>query len=237
MDDKACQQLGLSELRLFQGICAEEVTKFIAVTGSVVKKYTKNKRVLAPYEANPNIGVMVKGKAQVIAEDCFGHESIGHTVERGALVGGISAILPDIQFVNNMGLEALTDVMVLWIPYRSIFVTASKLGRTHGMAMKNLLEIFCEENVQMMEKIEILSLRSLRERLVMYMLQQEKKQGQNRIQMPGRIQLAKELKCHRSALTREIAAMEAEGILETGEDWTQLDKEKVQQACDLAFVL
>ncbi len=237
MDDKACQQLRLSELRLFQGICPEEVRNFIVVTGTVIKTYTKNTRILVPYEANPNIGVMVKGKAQVIAEDCFGHEAIGHTLERGALVGGISAILPDAQFVNNIAIEALTDVMVLWIPYRSIFVTAAKLGRTHGIVMKNLLEIFCKENVQMMEKIEILSLRSLRERFVMYMLQQEKKQGQNRIRMPGRTQLAKELKCHRSALTREIAAMKAEGILEIGEDWMQLDKEKVERACDLVFCL
>ncbi len=237
MDDKEFQQLRLSELRLFQGICSAEVKNFIVVTGTMIKTYTKNTRILVPYEANPNIGVMVKGQAQVIAEDCFGHESIGHAVERGALVGGIAAILPDTQFVNNMALEALTDVMVLWIPYRSIFVTAAKLGRTHGIVMKNLLEIFCKENVQMMEKIEILSLRSLRERLVMYMLQQEKKQGKNRIQMPGRIQLAKELKCHRSALTREIAAMESEGVLEIGEDWMKLDKEKVEQACDLAFAL
>ena len=45
--------------------------------------------------------------------------------------------------------------------------------------------------------------------------------------MPGRVQLAKELECNRSALTREISAMRAEGMLDCGADWMQLDKDKI----------
>ena len=45
--------------------------------------------------------------------------------------------------------------------------------------------------------------------------------------MPGRVQLAKELECNRSALTREISAMRNEGMLACGADWMQLDKDKI----------
>ena len=47
------------------------------------------------------------------------------------------------------------------------------------------------------------------------------------MQVPGRVQLAKELECNRSALTREISTMQAEGLLRTGEDWMELDAVKI----------
>lgn len=52
-------------------------------------------------------------------------------------------------------------------------------------------------------------------------------QGKSRVQVPGRVQLAKELECNRSALTREISTMQNEGLLCMGEGWMELDAEKV----------
>ena len=51
---------------------------------------------------------------------------------------------------------------------------------------------------------------------------QEKAQGAHRVQVPGRVQLAKVLECNRSALTREIGRMEDEGILVCGDGWMEL---------------
>jgi len=117
---------------------------------------------------------------------------------------------------------------VLWIPYRALIVAGPKLGRIHGIVMKNLLEAFCTKNVRMMEKLNLLSQKSLRERLILYLLQREKRQKTEKVQVPGRIQLARELECNRSALTREIGLMKQEGILACEEDWMRLAKEKLQ---------
>ena len=93
--------------------------------------------------------------------------------------------------------------------------------------MKNLLEAFCRKNLLMMEKIELLSQKTLRERLILYLLQRERRQNREKVHVPGRVQLAKELECNRSALTREISAMRNEGMLACGADWMQLDKDKI----------
>lgn len=217
--------LDLQELPLFRDISAAEVDRFIENTGAVIKRYERGSRFLKAYEANSNIGVIVEGEAQVLSEDRFGNEAISHNLERGAMLGSTSAILPKVPYTTNI--EALTDVLVLWVPYRALLTAGPKLGRTHGIVMKNLLEAFCRKNLLMMEKIELLSQKTLRERLILYLLQRERRQSREKVHVPGRVQLAKELECNRSALTREISAMRNEGMLACGADWMQLDKDKI----------
>ena len=217
--------LDLQELPLFRDISAAEVDRFIENTGAVINRYEKGIRFLKAYEANSNIGVIVEGEAQVLSEDRFGNEAISHNLERGAMLGSTSAILPKVPYTTNI--EALTDVLVLWVPYRALLTAGPKLGRTHGIVMKNLLEAFCRKNLLMMEKIELLSQKTLRERLILYLLQRERRQNREKVHVPGRVQLAKELECNRSALTREISAMRNEGMLACGAAWMQLEKDKI----------
>ena len=170
---------------------------------------------------------MVEGVAQVVAEDRFGNETVGHTLHRGDMMGSSSAILPQVRC--NTSVEALSNVLVLWVAYRSLLVAGPRLGRIHGIVMKNLLEAFCRKNVLMMQKIELLSKKTLRERLILYLLQQRERQQRERVEVPGRIQLAKELECNRSALTREIGAMQAAGLLSCETDWMLLHEEKAAE--------
>ena len=219
--------LDLQELPLFKDVSAAEVDRFIAATGAVIKRAGRGTRILEAYEENHDIGVIVEGEAQVLAEDRFGNETVGHNLERGAMLGSTSAIMP--QIPNDTSILALTDVLVLWIPYKALLTAGPKLGRTHGLVMKNILEAFCRKNVLMVQKIKILSQKTLRERLILYLLYRQERQEKARVQVPGRVQLAKELECNRSALTREIGAMQSEGLLYMGEDWMELDAEQIAE--------
>lgn len=154
--------LDLQELPLFEGLKADEVDQFIQATGAKVKRYGKEMRILKAYEANSRIGIIV--------EDRFGNESVGHRLGRGALFGSTTAILP--EYANPTAIEAVSDVLVLWVPYTALIVAGPRLGRIHGIVMRNLLVAFCRKNVLMMQKLEVLSQKTLRERLILYLLQQ-----------------------------------------------------------------
>ena len=219
--------LDMQELPLFRELTPSEVERFLTSTEAEVKRYGKGARILRAYQPNTQIGVVVEGVAQVVAEDRFGNEAVGHALHRGDMMGSSSAILPQVRCHTSV--EALSSVLVLWVPYRSLLVAGPRLGRIHGIVMKNLLETFCRKNVLMMQKIEVLSKKTLRERLILYLLQQMERQQTKRVEVPGRIQLAKELECNRSALTREIGAMQAAGLLSCGADWMLLHEEKVAE--------
>ena len=215
----------LNELPLFKDLSIDEINLFINKTNAAIKDYTHNTRILKAYEPNANIGILLEGEAQVVSEDRMGNETVGHRLERGAIIGSTTAIL--MLEGNSTSIETLTDVVVLWIPYKSLIGVGVKLGRIHGVVMKNLLEAFCQKNVLMMEKIELLSQNSLRERVILYLLQREKRQQSEKVQIPGRVQMAKELECNRSSLTREIKNMQQEGLLVCNAKWISLNKDKI----------
>lgn len=222
-----CYDLGLQELPFFQGLKPDEAELFIEAVGAAVKRYERGVRILQSYEKNERIGIIVEGEALVIAEDRFGNESVGHRLERGALFGSTTAILPG--YASPTAIEAVSDVLVLWVPYKALLVAGPRLGHIHGIVMRNLLVAFCRKNVLMMQKLEVLSQKTLRERLILYLLQQMGRQKADCVKVPGRVQLAKELECNRSALTREIGLMKEQGLLECGSDWMKLDEARLRE--------
>lgn len=223
---QVCQS-NLQELPMFHDLGTDEIERFLQVTGAMLKRYDKGERPLQIYEENRKIGVVVEGRLRVFTVDRHGNEVVGHKLYRGAMLGTNSAVLPSIGC--NSGVEALTEAEILWVPYRALLTVGTKLGRIHGIVMRNIMESLVYKNIRMLEKIELLSQKSLRERLIVYLLQQEKQQEAERVQVPGRVQLAKELECNRSALTREISLMMEGGLLQCGSDWMRLEKGKIQE--------
>ena len=215
----------MTDLAIFSGLSQGEILEFIEHTATVPRHYEKKERLLEAYEENDQLGVIVQGRAQILTEDWLGNQNVGHSLEKGALVGVTSAILS--SEYSGSAVEAITEMDVLWIPYRSLLISGPKLGRIHGIVMKHILEALARKNYLMVERLELLSKKSLRERIVIYLLQREKRQNREQVAVPGRVQLAKELDCNRSALTREIGLMQEEGLLETGPDWLRLIKSRV----------
>ena len=210
---------------LFKGLLQGEIEKFIKATGTTFKSYPRGERILEAYAPNANFGVIVTGEAQILSLDWLGNETVGHTIESGAIFGTVSAILGEDALATSVRLTL--DSTVMWIPYRSLLISGPQLGKIHGIVMKNLLEAFSLKNVLMMQKVELLSQKTLRERVIMYLIQREKRQQSEWVKVPGRVQFAKELECNRSALTREISQMQADGLVECGDRWMKLNKGKI----------
>lgn len=211
---------------LFKDLLPGEIEIFMKFTGTTVKRYPRGERILEAFAPNANIGIIVSGEAQILSLDRLGNETVGHSLESGAMFGTVSAILGEDLIATSVQLT--TEAVVMWLPYRALLVAGPKLGRMHGIVMKNLLETFSRKNVLMMQKVELLSQKTLRDRMILYLLQRERRQGSEKVRVPGRVQLAKELECNRSALTREISLMQSDGLVECGEKWMRLNKEKIQ---------
>ena len=210
---------------LFNGLSRTEIEKFVKFTGTTFKSYPRGERILEAFVPNANLGIIVTGEAQILSLDWLGNETVGHVIESGAIFGSVSAILGEDLIATSVRLT--TESTVMWIPYRSLLIAGPKLGRTHGIVMKNLLEAFSRKNVLMMQKVELLSQKTLRERVILYLIQREKRQDSEWVKVPGRGQFAKELECNRSALTREISQMQTQGLVEVDGRFMKLNKDKI----------
>ena len=84
----------------------------------------------------------------------------------------------------------------------------------HHRLIENMVRLICEKNIQLMEKVEVTSQKTLRDKILTYLRIQADRQGADRFEIPlKRTELAEYLCADRSALTRELARMKAEGLI------------------------
>ena len=85
----------------------------------------------------------------------------------------------------------------------------------HEQLTRNMFDILGQRSIRLMERIEISSKPSLREKILAYLSMQAQKQDSRYITLPlGRIELANYIGANRSALTRELASMREDGLID-----------------------
>ena len=77
-----------------------------------------------------------------------------------------------------------------------------------------MVRLIGDKNVQLMDKIEVISKKTLREKIMAYLHQQSMEQNSKHFTIPlGWLELAEYLCADRSALTRELSYMQKDGLI------------------------
>jgi CRP-like cAMP-binding protein len=78
-----------------------------------------------------------------------------------------------------------------------------------------MVRVIAAKNRELMRKVEVVSKRTIREKVLTYLSLQAQSQQSRYVELPlGRLELAEYLCVDRSALTRELAKMQEEGIID-----------------------
>ena len=78
-----------------------------------------------------------------------------------------------------------------------------------------MVHLIAKKNRDLMRKVEVVTKRTIREKLLAYLSIQMQAQNSRYFEIPlGRVELAEYLCVDRSALTRELAKMKAEGLID-----------------------
>ena len=85
----------------------------------------------------------------------------------------------------------------------------------HHKLTQNMFNLIAEKNANLMEKIEVSTKRTVREKILAYLSIQAQKSDSAYIQLPlTRTELAAYIGANRSAMTRELALMKEEGLID-----------------------
>jgi len=85
----------------------------------------------------------------------------------------------------------------------------------HHQLIENMVRIIADKNRDLMCKVEVVSKRTIREKLLAYLSLQAQVQGSRYFESPlGRVELAEYLCVDRSAMTRELAKMKDDGLID-----------------------
>jgi CRP-like cAMP-binding protein len=198
----------LKESPLFRGIGLNDFKILIICLPGKTLKCKKNDIILAAGEEVNVVGLVLSGWVKVVKEDVDGNENILAELPAPSLFYDVFAYA-ELDY-SPYTVFASSDCEVLLLNAKKLTETCPQLCPAHISLNRNLLRAVARKGLLFNEKVEILSKRTIRERLLCYFGMQ----NSNKFTIPyNREELAHYLCVDRSAMSNELSKMQKEGLL------------------------
>lgn len=195
---------------LFQGINTKEKTRILKDFHSFTFTFQKGKSVLDKIISENFIGIVLEGSIEIYKENFNANKSIIDVVETGDIFSTI--FLP--IFEEDYEIISLEESKVLIIDY-DYAINYDNYSRYYGIFLKNLITILTDKLKEKNERIEIITNKTIREKLLTYFRQLSVGKNNRTITLPFSFtSLAEYLAVDRSAMNRELKHLKEEGLIE-----------------------
>lgn len=201
----------LRQCPLFAGMEMEAVKAVLIHQQTSPRQFERGAWILREGDPARDLGVVLQGAVQVQQEDYDGGRQILARLEPGDLFGESFACAEAPAL--PVSVWAAEESWVLLLDCRR---TLAEDSPYHSVLTRNLMRIMADKNLAFQQKLQILSRRTTREKLLAYLQTQARRQGSRRFTIPfDRQELADYLGVDRSGLSVEISRLCREGVLQS----------------------
>ena len=205
--------MNIENSALFSGIPEIEIEKMAACFNAEVKKYSSGETIYDFSSNDGKIGIVEKGSAQMFRIDINGNRSMLQHLEEGAIFGKEIAFSQTSE--DSIYIECEKNCEVLFIPCSSITSPCCNACECHSTLLKNLLFIMSAELLSISRRVEVLSHRSIRDKLMCYFGICASLNKSQSFPLPFSMNSLADYICSdRSAMMREIKNMKNDGLIE-----------------------
>lgn len=198
---------------LFDGINPEDRMAMLSCTGYHVATFRKGDIVVFEEENVKHIGVVISGAVDMIKEDIWGNKTMLVRTRKNEVFGETFACGSD--NLSIVTFRVSEDAQILFMPFGRVMRSCTMACQFHHQLIENMVRVIANKNRDLMRKVETVSKRSIREKLLAYLSIQAQTQESRYFEIPlGRVELAEYLCVDRSALTRELVKMQEEGLID-----------------------
>lgn len=203
----------LRDCRLFRKIEPEDLEAMLHCLSAREIKPQRGDFIMSTPEEHPLMGVVLEGEVEMISEDYFGKKSLLSVLPVGSIFGESYTCVKAKN--RTIAYQARTRCRILLLDYERILHACKLVCRFHHRMIENMVELIAEKNLALVDKLEVTSRTTIREKLLTYLTRQAEAAGSRTVTIPmGRTELAEYLCTDRSAMTRELARMKAEGLID-----------------------
>ena len=218
--DKCAAACALESSKLFEGIKEEDIKHMMECSGAKIKKF-RTGDIICSFEGSADkVGVVLCGEAELERVDYSGNRTVLEILSDGDVFGQTLA------FGNLTGdmldVVAKSCCTVVFIPADFVSSRCSNACFRHTLFVRNMLGIIAGKARSLSERIEVLSNRTIRDKLLCYFTINCAKARSDKFTMPFSLTtLADYICCDRSAMMRELGQMKEEGLV-------KIDKREVK---------
>ena len=198
---------------LFENISYEDYRRMLTCFQAVQRSFLPEEMIydFAGSRADA-IGIVERGSASLIRIDEEGVATVLEEMGPGGVFGR------NLAFAGSMGdsleVVARSACDILFIDYPHLLRRCQNACTYHSVLVQNMLGLLSDKAQALSERVDVLSRRSIREKLLCYFHQLMEKAGSNTFQLPFSLStLADYIATDRSAMMRELKRLKEEGIL------------------------
>ena len=198
------EQATLLGSKLFAGVSPAALSGLLDQLRARLETFPAGAVLVARGEQVREVGVVLAGSARSLIQDAAGGELIVSLVEPGSFLGVLLAASRTRK--SPVTVQATQETTAIFFPAREL---------TRSPLLENFLDSVAEQSLSLNDRIDCLIRRSVREKVSTYLLRTAARQGSREITLPlDREAMANYLNVERSALSRELSRMKADGLID-----------------------
>ena len=204
---------------LWDGVTREDFEKMSRCMDSKVRVYEKGEIVLLAGEAADRIGMLIRGGALIVRTDAEGNSTILAELTPPDTFGETLACAG--VGVSPFTVQAAEKSEILFMDYKKVITTCPSACVFHSKLIENMLKVIAQKNLMLNQKIDILSRRSTRDKLMAFFDAQ--RGAAKKFTIPfNREELADYIRADRSAMSKELCKMRDEGLIKFNKNQFEL---------------
>jgi len=218
----------LSKSAFFKGIADAEIPNILEYLAANSRIFKKDEIIVLAGDKAEQLGIIISGNAHLIKEDFFGNRTIMTTLNPTDSFGEAFVFAENSIFLVSV--IAATECEILFLDYSRVISVCSSSCKFHNKLIENMLMILANKNIILNQKVEVMSRRTTRQKLLHYLSVCALNAQKNEFTIPyNRQELADFLGVDRSAMSSEIGKLLREKVLKTNKNHFILYQEKVEE--------
>ena len=208
---------------LFQDISYEEYSRLLTCFQAVQKSFRSDDLIYDfSSPQNDAVGIVERGCAALIRIDEEGVATVMEELGPGGVFGRTLAFAG--ASGDSLQVVCRTPCDVLFIDYPHILKRCENACNHHSVLVQNMLRLMSDKAQALSQLVDVLSRRSIREKLLCYFRQLSERAGSNTFTLPFSLStLADYIATDRSAMMRELKRLREEGAIRSdGRQFTLL---------------
>lgn len=197
---------------LFFGMSDDELKGLLECFNARVRHYEKEEMIIRQGDMITNIYLILEGEVNIEKDSYWGRRII---ISRLAKNDNLA-----LSFVGSKNVEssvdAITtkDTLVLILGYEKCTSMCQNACIRHKVLINNLFQILSKENIELIQKIENVSQKTIRDKLLTYLSNEAQRRHSNSFEIHfNRQDLADYLNVDRSAMSFELSKLQKEGLI------------------------
>jgi CRP-like cAMP-binding protein len=203
----------LKKCALFRGIDEKDYSGLLGCMNAQVKSFDAEEYIFLAGDKINHVGIVLTGVVEIMKENLAGNKHILAFLEASDLFA--EGIVCTVKRISPVTVRVKEAADILLIPYERIIKSCGNACTFHISLIQNMMVVLGEKNFNLNRKLELLTLKGMREKLASYLLNQASERGSSMFQiMQNRTELADYLNVSRTSMCRELTRMKEEELID-----------------------